>query len=67
VDGIVSAARARAAGLNEGALSIGVDLQRRTVRVDVGYDHRLLTGMFVRFFGGNPSVHLQTSSTMNRE
>lgn len=67
VDGILNAARARAAGLNPGALSIGVSLDRDTVRVDVGYDHALLTGAMVQFFGGQPAVHLQTSSTMNRE
>lgn len=64
---IVYTVRTSSVGLDPDALQVDVAHTGVSVRVEVTYDHRLLTGMIVEAVGGNPIIRLHSVATMRVE
>ena len=66
--GITAAAQSLTTGLNGAALDISVTQpDDETIRVDITYDHTLLTGPVVQAVGGDPVLRMRTAATMQIE
>ena len=65
--GIESAARRLTTGLDQGALVLSISPPGDTIRVEVDYDHHLITGLIMQAVGGNPTLHLYSVATMRIE
>jgi Flp pilus assembly protein TadG len=65
--GIEATARASATGLNPAALQFTITRSGRTIRVEVTYNHNLITAPIIQAVGGNPTLQLHTAATMQIE
>jgi hypothetical protein len=60
-------ARALALGLTDDNVTVSFDDAARRVSVMVTYEHELLTGALLQFFGGDLVLPLRAAATMRRE
>ncbi|MCC7352523.1 MAG: pilus assembly protein [Anaerolineae bacterium] len=66
--GIEAAARRLTSGLSSGALQINITRPGgNTIRVEAIYDVSLITGFVMEIAGGNPTLRLNSVSTMQIE
>jgi Flp pilus assembly protein TadG len=65
--GIEAAARRLTTGLDPAALQVTITRPWRTVRVEVTYDHNLISGPVIEAVAGNLTVPLRTVATMQIE
>jgi hypothetical protein len=63
--GVEAAARRLTTGLNQTTLQVAQSFPGpNLIRVQVTYDHTLITGVIIGAVGGNPTLHLSAAATM---